>query len=273
MLQKQIIPIIIIAVLLITGAGVLFFIKKDSASETVDNNYVIKNVGLLLNTDKNRYDLKDQVYFQIASLDQENISDCESNLELTIAGPDDFNLKLSTGESSINPTPDCGTQNSPNNPDYTAFFEPEKEGVYGLKLTNLNNKEFIESSLIVGNIESDITLTRWGASKIIADEDKRYPMKFTIVSASDFKGELVEVIPSGIEVVWQGPAHLEEKDNYKTLTWDIELSSGKEKEFSYEYIATEQLTGIVGLGKARIIKDNNTVREETNPWTIIVTKN
>ncbi|MBN1169336.1 hypothetical protein JXA63_05630 [Candidatus Woesebacteria bacterium] len=275
--MKKLLTIIMIA-LLIGGAVFLLVFKGgnkfDGTKETPD--FEIKDNGLLLNTDKSRYNPKEEVYFQIASLDKDGDSNCEADLELQISGPEDNDIKLTTEDGTISKTPNCGTSGSSNDPDYTAFIEPVEEGIYDLKLTDLKTNEFVGSFFIVGNSEAELSVTRWGPSKAINDGKTRNPMKFILASANDFEGQLIEAVPVDVEIVWQGAASVSTSANQagKTLTWDISLKAGEEKDLSYEYLVKPGSSGIMTLGKAKLISGRDEViYEEEKPWIIVVTDN
>lgn len=221
---------------------------------------------LIVNTDKSSYSVNERVYIQITSLDKKGKIRCDSKLDLKI-----FNNETleQFNNLTITSSPTCNPEGLTNNPDYTAFFTPEKEGKYTLKISYINSRSAVESVITVGKIRSDFSITRWGPTRVMAGENKRHPMKLTILSNKEFKGQIVEIVPSNLIIVWQGLAKIDKLNDAQTLTWDIQLKPGDAKELTYEYEIPKNTNNILSLGKVKLIENGGVVFEENQLWQII----
>ena len=224
--------------------------------------------GLItLNTNKSIYAPNEKVEIGLGSIDPKGNTLCHSNLSLEISGPSKIKILLSTENGKIANT--CYEENNgANNSDYRTNFIPEKEGIYDMKLTNLDTKVSVENQIEVKSAQK-FSLQRTGATRVNISKSNRYPMILTIKSMEDFKGQLVEQIPSSFDVVWQGASKVVITKAYKTVTWDVDIKAGEAEEFIYEYQAPSVSPGLFNFGKASLLQNKNKVFEDANLWKII----
>ena len=248
--------------------SVLFFILKkvNNKNEEPENRFS-KGV-LAINTNKSYYKVNEKVEIGMASLDYKGDTLCKSNLKMIIKNPDGKEEIVSTSDDGIFNSSTCDENNNvTNNPDYLATFYPTKEGEYILKLINEDNGNEKETKFEVkSNIQYDIE--RSGATRINPFKADRYPMIIKVTSDEDFKGQLVENIPVSFDIVWQGNSTINENDNYKTITWDLDLKAGESKEFIYEYQPPKTSPEFYTLGAVKIIQENKKIFEEVRHWQI-----
>lgn len=245
-------------ILLIAIAVGVLSKNKDNDQEMANND---QKGTLVINTDRSHYSLGDNVFIQITALDANGKTDCESELEIAI---NDIEVP-----AILSPT--CGQdERTSNNPDFYAYFRPESEGSYTIILKDLKSGTTTETEFIVGNNLSDITITRWGPTKINSSPNQRYPMKLTITANKDLSGQVVEQVPNSLEIEWNGPAKVDTINKGKTLTWDIELKKDEVKELIYEYNAPQSEVRTYDLGKAKVTENGKVIYEEDKTWTLIL---
>ena len=210
----------ILAVLLVVIGYILYSSQKSPPTPKQDPT---KGV-LSINIDKSVYQPGEKVYIQMASLDKNGDTLCDSNLKLTVNSQ---NLEVTQ-------SPTCSPDNYvTNNPDYTSFFTPTEAGKYTLTLTNSNSS--VSTSFEVSKDLPKLSISRWGPTRVNPDGKTRYPMVITVTAHQDYQGRFEDRLPPGFTFPWIGPAELTQNKNYSTLSWDINLSTGQKTELKYEY--------------------------------------
>src|SRR3989344_5723084 len=100
------------------------------------------NKTLVINIDKNQYLPGEEVYIQMASLDDQGNTLCNSKLEIVITNnlqPTPYNLPPTTYNLSVFPSTTCSPDNNvTNSPDYYAYFIPKDIGIYKITLKNID---------------------------------------------------------------------------------------------------------------------------------------
>jgi hypothetical protein len=259
---------ILILLLIILVIATMLILKITSPKQSNPSQEDFSKGLLALNTDKSVYIPGESVELGIASLDPKGNTLCHSNLALTVSGPRGQKIILSTENGKI--INNCSVnESSTDNPDYRSNFVPEKEGTYNIQLTNLDSKMKVKDQISVKN-NQQYSLKRTGPSKVNPLTTDRYPMILTVTTQKDFKGELVDQIPSSFDVVWQGTGVIETVKDYKTITWNVNLKTGETKEFIYEFQAPKVAPKFYDLGKAILLENNNKIFEESKLWEIIV---
>lgn len=247
---------------------ILVITKGENRGEQKSAGGTITSSFLSLNTDKSHYVIGEQVNISIISLDASGNPLCDSNLQLEVINPQSPKYPQSP---PIAQSPACNPENSTSlNPDYSAHFTPEVAGEYQIKLTNLDNNESNQVSITVSEEALDISLSRWGASKVTFKESSRYPMKLTLTTSEDLTGQLIEQVPASLEIVWQGAANVEKQEENQTITWKVDLQAGETKEFTYEYTVSGSSPGSLSLGPAQLVSDSQTMYEESRHWQLII---
>jgi hypothetical protein len=196
----------------------------------------VQRGNLVLNTDKALYTPGEKVFFQMASLDENGDTLCDSNLELSIT----LNSKLLTDNLPVSPSSTCDPSGIvSNSPDYTTFFKPEEEGTYKITLTNKDNGDLTETEIEVSSSPPDISITRWGPTKIDSTVSNRYPMVITVSANENYTGKVTDELPGNFSFAWYGTAEIGEKNGSKTKSQPIDLKAGESMELKYEYFPVE----------------------------------
>ena len=262
--NKLNIKVLTAAIILLIVSGLIYFVFSKGST----NKLQVKPKGLLsLNTDQAQYTLGEKVHVQIVSLDNLGNTLCDSNLKLSITQIDSNNP---AEQPVVTNSPSCDPNNSISlNPDYFAYFTPPSEGEYQIKASDLDNNDTSEIQITVGTGLPDFSITRWGATRIDPIKTDRSPMKLTLTSNKDFSGILVEQIPQEFEVIWQGPAKVENTSEGQTISWEVELKKGESEEFVYEYQIPAENSKQYVIGTANLASDGKIVYEENYPWQII----
>lgn len=183
---------------------------------------------LVINTNKNIYEPNETAYIQIASLDKNGHTLCDSNLELKI---DNQIIPVQKNNS-------CGIDNVTDLPDYFAYYKTGTTGAKKIILKNLDNNYQTTSSLIVKE-DVPFVIERIGATRINPFKSD-YQMIIKITSSENFNGTIIETLPDGFELI------------ESNTNWDVNLVAGKEKTFKYLYRATKISPEIFSLGPLNI---------------------
>jgi len=267
---KKHIKIIYLSVFVIVGIAALVlmssFLKQ---GKTPKNNF--PNGLLALNTNKSIYASNERVEIGLGSLDPTGSILCHSNLKLEITGPDKIKIDLTTENGKIVNT--CSEDsNATLDPDYRTNFIPEKEGIYDLKLKNLDTKVSVESQIEVKS-KQKFSIARTGVTRANPFKSSRYPMILTVKSQEGFKGQVIDQIPASFDIVWQGISKVEVVKEYRTITWNVDLKAGEAKELIYEYQAPKVSPMFFNLGKASLVENGKKVFEDSHLWKIIIGSN
>lgn len=224
---------------------------------------------LALNTDKSSYVAGETVLFQMASLNSEGGTLCNSNLELTITVPKQKKKTvLKYQANQIIPTSTCQENNNvTNEPDYISRFVTTTPGTYRLTLKNLDTGKRVKSSFEVREQRQPVTITRSGAIRINPEKSDRYPMILQLTATEDFKGAVMEHIPAGFKVIWYGKAKV---DN-STISWEVELKAGESKELIYEYAAPEKSPEFYTFGPLDIkLESGKIIFRDSTAWQLAI---
>jgi len=239
-----------------------------------NNNYENKkeekfpNGVLAVNTNKSFYTINEEVEIGVASLKPDGNTLCKSNLEIKIKQPDNTEVILSTNDGGIERSNTCDESNNvTNNPDYFSIFYPAQEGKYTITLVNKDNENKQETEFeVISNPQFNIE--RKGATRINPFATDHYPMILKVTSEKDFSGKVIESIPSSFDIVWNGENSINENENEKNITWDVNLKAGETIELVYEYKAPKISPDFVSIGKAQIIQGDQKLFEEVKKWQI-----
>lgn len=247
--------------------SILLMSKNKKTLEEIPENKFLKGV-LAVNTNKSSYEPNEKVILGLASLDSNGDTLCDSNLEITIKGPDGKETKLAAKDGEILKMNSCDESNNvTSNPDYTAYFFPTEEGFYKVKLTNLENGNEKETQFEVKK-DLDFSIERDGATRINPFATDRYHMILKVTAKKDFKGKIVEKLPASFNIIWQGKSVVETEGNKKTITWEVDLKEGETKELIYEYQAPKNSPDFYELGKAQVFENEKKMFEEIRTWQI-----
>jgi len=223
---------------------------------------------LVLNSNKSFYLPNEKVLLSIGYVNPEGKAGCQDNFRILINGPKTKKLELSTKNGLVSKTAFCNEEGNPTNePYYTANLTLADEGVYKIKLTNLDRKISTTKNIEVKNNQI-VNVARRTALTLNLTKSFRYHTSLTVSSPNkDFKGQLIEQLPLSLNLVWQGAAKAEIGNGFRTIAWDLDMKAGETKEFLYEFNAPDTGTlSIVNLGKAKLIENGKKIFEELNFW-------
>lgn len=142
---------------------------------------------------------------------------------------------------------------------------PQKEGVYTIKLTNLNTKTKVTKTIKVEN-EMKMKFEREGTTRVNPSQTEQCSMILRITSENDFKGWVMDFLPSPTQVIWKGEAKVESGK----ITWNVDLKAGETKELSYAYIVPAGGVQTISFGPAQALTEGQKAFEETSSWQVIV---
>jgi hypothetical protein len=197
---------------------------------------------LAINTNKSIYSVGEEAYLQLASLDKEGHTLCNSKLELQIQNPKSKIQKLSTEDGTIKLSGKCSGDNVTDIPDYFAYYNVSEPGRYEMKLINLDNGfEITDYFSAVGGSASGgeildsvpFDVERTGPTRIWPYAP--YAIKIKIIANQDFEGEIIETVPMTFGISNAAGADIQTiDDNYiKLISWKTSIKKGETKELSY----------------------------------------
>lgn len=260
----------LLAILLIGFASYLWWLRSD---------YNYSRGVLALNTDQSSYLAGETVLLQMASLDKNGDTLCDSNLKLQISVPKQWKTDtLLYQGTQIITTATCSPDNTvTNEPDYIARYVTSQPGKYKIKLINTDTGKQVKSEFQVyspdvsekNNQPTNFQIQRFSATRINPLKSDRYPMVIMVTTKQDFKGKLVESVPLDFKFQWIGSAQVTQDKKNQIVTWDVELKAGESKEFAYEYDAPDKSPGFIHIGKAKLLTNTNKqTYTESRHWLV-----
>ncbi|MBU2542187.1 hypothetical protein KJ785_01340 [Patescibacteria group bacterium] len=147
---------------------------------------------LALNTNKGEYLPNEQVYLQMAALDNTGHTLCDANLSLIIIEPNNIESNILIEKSS-----ECGPNNVIQVPDYYAFYIPTQIGTYSVRLLNMDTSQEITENFKVEN-QLTFDVERIGPTRIYPPAD--YEMILKIKVNKNFYGQFQEIVPNNFVI-------------------------------------------------------------------------
>lgn len=169
---------------------------------------------LAINTNKSIYRPNEIAYLQMASLNSEGHTLCNSNLKLSVSFPDG-----TISNPSVEKSNECFGDTVVGNPDYYTYQKLTGIGTYYLQLTNLDNGFSVTDSFEV----KDYTLfeiERIGPTRINPTHD--YSMKIVVTANEDYQGKIEDFVPESFKTKTQ-------------VSRDVNLEAGETFEYIYEF--------------------------------------
>lgn len=206
---------------------------------------------LAINTNQSVFSPGDEVYLQMAALNEWGHTLCDASLKLQITNPKSQITVLSTEDGTIQASPSCGANNVTDTPDYFAYLLVDEPGTYELTLTNLDNGYAVTDSFAVAE-DLPFTVERVAATRInpfLAN----YWMTIKIRAQKDFDGSVQETLPAGFAVTQSENAQLETQNDLPRLIWPVALKNGETAELKYEYDAPDVSPALFLLGPLRFV--------------------
>ena len=235
--------------------------SNNSKNELVEQDFTW---GVLaINTNKSIYLPNEKAYLQMAVLDDDSHTLCQTALKLEITTPKSETITLSSSKGTIGNSETCGVNNVTDIPDYFAYFQTNQIGLYQLKLINLDNGYQIEDSFEVKDslpfeVER-IAATRTNPFKA------NYVMNFKIKVNQDYQGQVIETVLSSFEILDHDYSFTNE--NEKNITWQVDWQTGESYQLSYEYDAPNISPQFYLLGPLKISDF-----QEARSWQIAINK-
>jgi hypothetical protein len=187
------------------GKYKLKFIIQDNSGDQPEFLEITQDFSwgvLAVNMNKTVYRQFENVFLQMAVLDDIGDTLCNADLEMRITPPNGNIITLSTADETIFRNPACGPNNVISTPDYSAHYDAAFLGEYSLVLTahtENGEHEIKDTFSVVADLPFDIE--RIGPTRIYPWAD--YVMTINIKANYDFAGDIVESVPDGFKVVEQ----------------------------------------------------------------------
>lgn len=244
------------------GRYTMYIILQDGDEIFTEEKEFVWGV-LSLNTNKDVYEVDEQVYLQAGVLSDTGNTICDAQLALAITGPDG-----AREEVPITPSGACEGNNVTTIPDYEAFYTASTTGVYETELIHYSQTGEELYSLYgafrVAEYEP-FTLARMGPSRIYPLAP--YAMTLTLEANEEFTGRVIESVPEGFVLLDLDGAERTGLEDHQELAWDVSLLPGEQFQKTYVFDAPDISPFIYSLGPIRL-EDSSIVRREERQWQI-----
>lgn len=199
---------------------------------------------LAINTNKSSYSPGETAEIYMTVLDNRGKTVCDADVVLTIIAPSGKRTFFKTSDNTIEKSPECQPKNVTYRPDFKAAFQiPEEKGKYRLLLSaNLKDgQRRIEDQLLVDPKQKFI-ISRTGPIRIYPLSS--YDLKIKILARTDFTGVIEEKVPASFVIstadhLEGGVAPAAHLPGERTLSWQVNLKAGEEKNLSYRFKAPD----------------------------------
>ena len=222
------------------GSYVLSVEVKDSRGKSNTLTQDFTWGVLALNTNKSVYTPGEVAKIGFGVLDDVGHTICNAQLTLTIITPDNQTTTLTSQDSSIRQSGECGQNNVTNTADYHAEFNTQEEGMYYLtvKAETENGVRSIEDSFEVKPyVPFDIERTLYPTR---INPKAPYQVQLTIHTNQDFRGEIVEEVPNIFEILNPKSETLNKFEiqstndqNHKSIIWHVDWEKGQTHTLGY----------------------------------------
>lgn len=236
---------------------------------TYSSDYAFSWGVLVMNTEKDRYEMGELVRVGVGMVDDRGYTICEGDVTATITSPLGKKVTLRTpkkgsngaqgtngkngelgklteeqaaslafvtgGDSSyIAFSKDCADRSVTDNPDYSFQFTVPEKGDYTIDLsaTTVNGTEKLTQQFEVVENNS-FAIARSASMRIYPLED--YQMRISLMTKEDYTGKVVETVPQEFGIAGCGGCYVAEKGDKKTLTWNVTLSPNVPQMLTYTY--------------------------------------
>jgi|GEM_PF-5984195 len=216
---------------------------------------------LAVNVNKSIFLAGESAYIQMAVLDNNGHTVCDSKIYLEIIAPGG-----STQVLDIQKSGKCLGDNVTDVPDYYTYYQTLGSGIYNVKLTNLENGyQIFDSFEVRDSVPFDIE--RFGPTRIYPFVP--YQITIRIKANQNFSGEIIETVPKGFDIISGAPGfRLQNLGNEQQLIWQANLEIGQIQELNYEFDAPNISPYLYLLGPLEIFSTSSTIFEETRKWQI-----
>lgn len=153
---------------------------------------------LAINTNKSLYKPGETAKLAMGVVNDRGDTVCNAKLTLTIANPDKQETQLSTNNKTIGTSPDCGSYKP--TPDYSASYKTTKPGRYFMRIvaqTQSGTHEITDYFEVKKDLPFEVERLNFPTRVYPA---AGYPVEIKIKANQDYAGQVVEPIPSAIQV-------------------------------------------------------------------------
>lgn len=218
---------------------------------------------IALNPNQTEYELGDTATISLGALSPDGNTLCEANLNLYIIDPQSFISRIPVLQSGV-----CNGNNVIDRPDYVATFTPSVAGTYEMYVEHIGPDETVLAhtgdTFLVTEAHA-LSISRNGPTRIYPPA--LYPMQITVSSKNTFSGTLIERVPGNFVVHDTDARILHSGDQYE-LHWDVELTAGESRTFTYSFDAPDISPFLYTVGPADLVSDDeNIVINELVPET------
>ena len=207
---------------------------------------------LAINTNKSIYLSGDRAYLQMTVLDDKGHTVCDADLVLNIKYlVSGIETVLSTKDGTIQRSSECGPETVTYTPDYFAYYQVGKLGIYQMKLTNLDNSyEITDSFEVRDSLPFDIE--RIGPTRIYPPVT--YEMRMIVKTNKDFEGRISERVPARFAVKPGNNTGFKMYvlEGIQDIFWDVHWKKGEIYELIYEFDAPDISPYLYLLGPLQI---------------------
>ncbi len=229
-------------------------LSKDGQTKTLEQSFYY---GVLaINTNKSIYQPGEKALLQMATLNSDGHTVCNANLNLTIESPDGAKQVFTSVDKTIQASSSCGADNVTDLPDYTASYQTVSPGIYKITLTNKDTDYEITDSFEVRNSVA-FDVERTSATRINPFK-AAYTMHINIKTNEDFKGEMVETVPSDFVILnlFQDLKEIGKQvrsdSGMQFITWRVDLKKGESTSLEYTYQSPKVSPGLFQVGPLKI---------------------
>ncbi len=195
---------------------------------------------LAINVDRSIYHTGDTAYVQMGVIDDFGHTICDADMTLVITSPLGVDQTYTTSDGTVVREPQCGPDNYIHVPDYYAHSQiGGEEGVYHMTLT-ANTRNGIRTVHDAFTVSSDIPfdVVRSGPTRVYPAD--KYPAEMQVTSPVDWKGTIVDTVPSSFNVSALDGVTLYDTvtttGDTTTVTWDVSLVAGKTTTIGYSFL-------------------------------------
>lgn len=245
---------------------------------------------LALNPNKATYSLGETANIAIGVLDERGEMVCNSDVRLIVTKPDGTKEERKTSDNSIEVLKQCYSKEVSLEADYSTKIQINQLGTYTLDLISTTKNGTYQIKDVIkaeSNIRFDIE--RESATRIYPKNE--YPMTIKITANENYKGRVIETIPSDFAIIKSKEdnnptdyaAKIVEVNNNKFLEWGVDWKKGESYTLSYAYKAPNRSPEFFLLGNLTLENSFNEGRfwqiandaitstlttADTSPWNV-----
>jgi len=240
---------------------------------------------LAINVNKSIFSPDETAKISMAVLDENGKMICDAKLKLEVRSEKwevrsekwEVRSELSTEDGTIKVNEEvCSSKEFTLEPDYFAEYKVGEWGTYEMTLTaeTANGTHTIKDSFEVSNL-IPFDVERTTATRIYPAN--KYPVTFNITAKQDFKGQVVEEVPSDFEIEnldvknsleILNQFQISNEKNVKKLVWDLDIKKGDEFSLGYQYDAPDESPQFYLLGPLQFKENGAVVFQEARQWQI-----